>query len=116
MKPAYHLAAATKTILRCFACARLQKVRVGHDRQQIQALISDIGTAVEDVMRTARTNFENENYFRQWCLEKGEDWSSVAEDFNLFVQSLRLYHPEKYINFALYRDFNQFHADVQTKK
>ncbi len=114
----YNLTAATKTLLSCLTCVRLFRNRnVGESRRQLDQIVSDIGTAVESVMRVSRENLENGDFFRRWCREKGEDWSSVASDYNLLVQALGITsRMEKYIKVSWYDDFNKLHADVQKKK
>lgn len=114
----YNPTAATKTLLICLSCVRPSRSRTSTEsRQQLEKIIADIGTAVEDVMRITRQNFENDAYFRRWCLEKDEDWSSVASEFSLLVEALGISpRTAKYIKVAWYDGFNKLHADVQKKK
>ncbi len=106
----YNLAAVTKTLLKCFNYVRPSRRRDPEEDSQLEQINLDIAIAVEDVMRITRQNFENDDYFRQWCLEKDEDWSTVALEFTLLDQTLCISSlTEKCTKW--YDDFNNLHAE-----
>ncbi len=74
----YNLAAVTKTLLTCFTRAEPFRRWIGESVPQVWQLVSEIEAFVDDMLSISRKNLKNDDYFRQWAVEQGEDWSSVV--------------------------------------
>lgn len=113
----YNFAAVTKVLLSCFDIIQLYKERIGQSLQEIRKLSSDLRIVVNDVLRMARENLGNDDHFRQRCVEKGEDWSSVALVFLQLIHKVGLNAITRgYVNTAWYDIFRNLQNDVQKKK
>ena len=108
----YNLATVTKALLTCFTSAEPSKFKASESQPHIWQMVTEIEALVDDVLSISRKNLENDDYFRQWVLEKGEDWSSVV---SRFPQTLSAWAKQQG-KVSREADFAKLSSDVQKKK